>query len=191
MSTVFFPTTLNKLAYSSTKNEKWNTTIQTSGSGMSRSMTNQLYPEWTIKTKLVALTDAETRTLMGFVALRKGAYEPFYWYDPEDNTATAQRLATVTSGLVYQCVIPVGGYSEPAEYTEVTAVYVNGTAVSSSTYTVSNGVVTFTSSVGSSATVTADYTYWWKVRFDDDGMGITHVFDDINNSDSFSLVTVR
>ncbi len=191
MSTVFFPTTLNKLAYSSTKNEKWNTTIQTSGSGMSRSMTNQLYPEWTIKTKLVALTDAETRTLMGFVALRKGAYEPFYWYDPEDNTATKQTLAAITAGTTYQCVIPMGGYVEPAEYVEVSAVYVNGTLKSASSYSVSNGVITFGTAISTSATVKATYQYWWKVRFDDDGMGITHIFDDINNSDSFKLVTVR
>ena len=41
------------------------------------------------------------------------------------------------------------------------------------------------------AVVTANYDYYWKVRFDDDGMGIDHIFDNINRSNRFKLVTAR
>ena len=51
---------------------------------MRRALTNQLYPEWTIKVKVNYLTDEEARALHGFVAKLKGALTPFYWLDSED-----------------------------------------------------------------------------------------------------------
>ena len=69
MSRLFFPAC--KIAYESTKSQKWSTQVQTSGSGMRRALTNQLYPEWTIKVKVNYLTDEEARDLHGFVAKLK------------------------------------------------------------------------------------------------------------------------
>ncbi len=191
MSVIKFPTTLNTFAYNSTKKQKWNTEIQKTGSGRERSMTTQLYPQWTITAQLLRLTDAQVRELMGFVALRKGAFEPFFWLDPEDNACTGQRLGAITPGSVYQTYIVMGTYVEPAEYVEVSHVYVDGTELDARYYSVSDGVITISTTIPSAAVVTADYTYYWRVRFDDDGMGINHIFNNINSSGSFSLVTVR
>lgn len=87
MSIRKFPIELNTLSWSSTKAMKWDTEVQTSGSGKVRTMTNLLLPNWTIETKFAYLTNAEYRKLLGFVALVKGAFEPFLWLDPEDHAA--------------------------------------------------------------------------------------------------------
>lgn len=191
MTLAKFPAALQgKCAISSTKKQKWNTEIHVSGSGRCRSMTNQLYPKWTISAMLQPLSDQEARVLNGFVASLRGGYEPFLWKDPEDYHEQGTTLAKISS-TVYQAVMKMGDYVEPVEYIENVSVYVNGTKQAASAYTVSNGYVTFSTAPASNATVTADYDYYWKVRFDDDGMGIDHVFDNLNRSERFKLVTVR
>ncbi len=191
MTVIKFPQTLNTFAYNSSKKQRWNTEIQKTGSGRERSMTTQLYPQWEIKAQLLRLSDTQVRELFGFVALRKGAFEPFYWLDPEDSTCTGQQLGAITPGLSYQTYIVMGGYVEPAEYAEVSKVYIDGVEQNESSYSVANGIVTFNNAISTSAVVTADYVYYWKVRFNDDGMGISHIFDNFNSSSSFKLVTVR
>lgn len=191
MTLTKFPAALQgKCSYSSAKRQKWKTEVYESGSGRYRSLTNQLYPKWSISVLLQPLTDAESRTLHGFVAARKGGYEPFLWLDPEDNHETGIQLAKVSSG-VYQALIKMGDYVEPAEYIENVKVYIGGTLQASNTYSVSNGYVTFSTAPASNAVITADYDYYWKVRFDDDGMDIDHIYNNINRSGRFKLVTAR
>ena len=127
---------------------------------------------------------------MGFVAARKGCYEPFLWLDEKDYQEKGIILPKISNGI-YQAVMKMGEYVEPVEYIENVTVYVNGKKQDASKYTVRDGYVRFNTAPASSATVTADYTYYWKVRFDDDGMGINHIFDNINRSERFKLVTVR
>lgn len=186
-----FPVYLQKrCAYDSTKKQKWNTTIQKSGSGRYRSLTNQLYPEWIINVRIQPLTDEDARVLLGFIANQKGGYKPFLWKDPEDYHEQGIILSRVSAG-VYQAVMKMGAYLEPVEYIENVSVYVNGVKQSTGAYTVSNGYIVFSEAPSSSAIVTADYDYYWCVRFDDDGMGIEHIFDDINRSERIKLVTAR
>lgn len=186
-----FPVALQpKVAYNSSKHQSWDTEVYESASGRYRSLSNQLYPKWKISVLIQPLTDAEARTLMGFVAARKGGYEPFLWKDAEDYHEQGVGLAKV-SNTKYQAVARFGNYVEPVEYIENVEVFVNGTKQASTSYTVSNGYVTFKSAPASGATVTANYDYYWKVRFDDDGMGIEHIFDNINRSQRFKMVTAR
>lgn len=186
-----FPVALqSKVAYNSSKQQSWDTEVYESASGRYRSLSNQLYPKWKISVLIQPLTDAEARTLMGFVAARKGGYEPFLWKDAEDYHEQGVTLAKI-SNTVYQAVAKFGSYVEPVEYIENVEVYVDGTKQNASAYTVSNGYVTFGSAPASGAVVTANYDYYWKVRFNDDGMGIDHIFDNINRSQRFKLVTAR
>ena len=153
---------------------------------------------------------------MGFVAARKGGYEPFLWLDGEDYQEKGIILPKISNGI-YQAVMKMGEYVEPVEYIENVSVYVNGTKQAANKYTTNNGYITFVTAPATGAVVTADYTYYWKVngyitfvtapatgavvtadytyywkvRFDDDGMGINHIFDNINRSERFKLVTVR
>ena len=186
-----FPVALqSKVAYNSSKQQSWDTEVYESASGRYRSLSNQLYPKWKISVLIQPLTDAEARTLMGFVAARKGGYEPFLWKDAEDYHEQGVTLAKI-SNTVYQAVAKFGSYVEPVEYIDNVEVYVDGTKQNASAYTVSNGYVTFGSAPASGAVVTANYDYYWKVRFNDDGMGIDHIFDNINRSQRFKLVTAR
>lgn len=185
-----FPIELNKLSWSSTKDMSWDTEVQTSGSGKVRTMTNLLLPKWTIETKFAHLTDAEYRKLLGFVALCKGAFEPFLWKDPEDYQETKRQLPMVTAGT-YQGVMVMGDYVEPVEYIEDVMVWVDDVLQASTAYSIVNGCVVFKTAPSATAIVKASYTYWWKVMFKGDGMTIERVFQNINRSKSFKLVTVR
>ena len=181
---------LRKLAYSSTKRQKWNTQVQKSGSGKVRTLTNQLYPEWTITAKLAKLTNEEARKLMGFAALLKGAHTPFLWLDPEDYEEKGIQLPLITTGT-YQAVMKMGDYVEPAEYIEKVAVYLDGVKQASNAYTVTGGTVKFKTAPASTAKITADYAYYWKVMLADDGIETENIFIDFNKPKTFKMVTVR
>ena len=184
-----FPQEIKHLTWSSKFKQAWGTKVQTSGSGMTRTMTNQIYPTWTITETFGLMDDDTANKLMAFLATVKGGYEPFLWLDHSLNHETGRELSMISSGK-YQATIGIAGYVEPAEYIENVTVYVDGIKQEKG-YNVSGGVITFPSGPAAGAVVTADYTYWWKVRFADDGGELTRVFDNVNNSGSFKLEVVR
>ena len=68
---------IRDFAWNSSFAEKWNTTVQKSASGRVRTLTNQLYPAWTIKASYPALTDAQadgTMSALVEVLERAGAH---------------------------------------------------------------------------------------------------------------------
>lgn len=72
-----FPQNIRHFSWNSKFKESWTTQVQTSGSGKSKTMTNQLYPGWVITESVGFMSNEMADELMGFVALVKGAYEPF------------------------------------------------------------------------------------------------------------------
>lgn len=184
-----FPQEIKHLTWNSKFKQKWNTQVQTSGSGMVRTLTNQLYPQWTITETFGLLDDDTADKLMAFVASVKGGYEPFLWLDHTLNRETGRALPVIVPGK-YQAVWSIDGYVEPAEYIEDVTVYVDGKKQTSG-YSVSDGVISFSTAPATGAVVTADYTYWFKVRFSDDGGELTRVFENVNNSSSFKMDVVR
>lgn len=184
-----FPERLRKFAWNSKKGQRWETEIVTSASGMTRTLTNQLYPAWNIEASYNKLTDAEAKELFGFVALLKGAQEPFFWLDPEDNTVKNQVLPKNMDGS-YQCVMMMGEYTEPVERVERLKVYIDGSLQESSRYKVSNGSIKITPPPGDSSIVTADYIYYWTVRFKDSGIEIKRIFKNINRA-TLKMVSAR
>lgn len=181
---------LNTLDWNSTKEMKWDTQIQSAGSGKVRTMTNLLLPNWTIETKFKSLNNEQYRTLFGFVALVKGAFEPFLWLDPEDNHEDNIQLSQLTPGT-YQAVMKMGVYVEPVEYIDNATVTIDGVKQQSGTYSTTNGCIVFDTAPATGAVVKASYTYYWKVMFKDDGVTVESVFTNINKTKSFKLVTVR
>lgn len=179
---------VRRFAWESSKEQSWNTTVQKSASGRIRTMTNQLYPAWSIKANYNAVTDDEARQLLGFIAARKGRYEPFLWLDPEDYKVTGGHLVN-TNGY-YQAVMNIGGYVEPAQYIENVSVYVDGVKQADSAYSVEDGVITFQENPATGAVVTADYTYYWLVHFEEDGMTVNKIFNNVNKV-SLNLAVVR
>lgn len=180
----YFPSN-KKFAWESVKTQKWNTVVQRSASGMTRTLTNQLLPSWTIEASYPGLTDDEARELLGFVALIKGSQEPFWWLDPEDCQATNQVLAPIST-TEYQAVMQQGGYVEPVENIDNVTVYVDGVEVNN--YTINGGVITF--STAPSGTVTADFRYYWKVMLANDGVSVQKIYKNINKA-SLKMEVVR
>ena len=174
----------------SSKSQKWNTTIEKTGSGKMRSNTYQLLPLWNIQVKYWKLSDAEYRTIMGFVALLKGAHTPFFWLDPEDYQETGMRLPRNTDGS-YQCVMKFGDYVEAVEYVDQLKVYVNGVLQDASTYGVLGGTIMFTTTPSSSAIVTASYRYYWKLHLPADGISMTHIFKNFKQTGSLKFESWR
>lgn len=170
---------IRRFAWESTKTEKWNTTIQRTASGRLRTMTNQLYPAWTIEASYNVITDEEARQLLGFVASLKGSSEPFLWLDPEDCEEKGQQLAQI-DGVSYQAVMRQGDHLEPVEYIEDVKVYIDGILQGSGTYTVAAGIVKFKTTPA--GIVTADYTYYWKVILSGDQLKIEKIFKDANKA---------
>lgn len=178
-----------KFSWTSKKQQKWNTEVQRSASGKVRTLTTQLLPEWTITASYPGMTDAEAAELLGFCALRKGSYEPFLWLDPEDNREEGTRLGTLPNGA-YQAVMRHGEYAEPVEHIEDVTVYIDGEQTDPANYTVTAGTIVFKAPPDASAIVTADYTYWWKVQFADDGVEIERVYRNVNKA-TLKMVVVR
>ena len=174
----------------SSKSQKWNTTIEETGSGRKRSNTNQLLPKWTIQVKYWRLSDADYKTIMGFVALLKGAHTPFFWLDPEDYQETGMQLPKISNGK-YQAVMKMGNYVEAVEHIDNVKVYVDGTLQAASAYTVSDGMITFGTAPGANAVVTADYRYYWKVHLPADGISMTHIFKNFKQTGSLKFESWR
>lgn len=112
------------------------------------------------------------------------------WLDPEDYEEKGIQLPLITDGA-YQAVMKMGDYVEPVEYIEKVTVYIDGVKQESNAYTVIGGTVKFKTAPASTAKVTADYTYYWKVMFADDGIDIERQYLNINKSKTFKLEVVR
>jgi uncharacterized protein (TIGR02217 family) len=120
----------------------------------------------------------ELRTLMGFFLQQQGAFQPFLFNDPTDDTVSAQAIGTGNgSATVFQLVrsmgvaLPGGGFAEPITAPNtVSAIYFDGIVQSASGYSIdpATGLVTFTVPPPAGQVLTADFTYYFRVRFADD-----------------------
>ena len=174
----------------SSKSQKWNTAIEKSGSGRMRSNTSQLLPSWNIQIKFWKLSDADYKTIMGFVALLKGAHTPFFWLDPEDYQETGIQLPQNANGS-YQCVMKFGEYVEAVEYVDQLKVYVDGVLKAASTYSVSGGMITFYNAPASGSVVTATYRYYWKLHLPADSISMNHIFKNFKQTGTLKFESWR
>ena len=189
--TAIFPA-LPGLGWSVGKTPRFATRIQRAVSGRELRVVEQPNPIWTWTLTYSMLRDAhdmraasgpgvgydELRTLMGFFLQQQGAFQPFLFDDPTDDQASAQPLGTGDgSATVFQLVrtmgvgLPGGGFAEPITAPNgVYAIYFNGIRQGGSSYGVdaATGLVTFTSPPPAGQLVTADFSYYFRVRFADD-----------------------
>lgn len=185
MTTPVFPS-LPGLGWSVTKVPRFATRTQRSVSGRALYLNDQPVPIWEFTLTYQILRDEndvrggagpgsgynELRTLMGFFLNQQGAFQPFLFQDPTDDSVTGQGLGTGDGGTtVFQLVRTMGGFNEPMlAPNTVNAIYFNGIVQSPSGYTVNaaNGQVTFGSPPPSGQIVTADFTYYFRCHFSDD-----------------------
>ena len=179
---------IRSLSWRSTKMQKWNTVAKTSGSGRVRTMTTWAYPQWIISTQFAYLSPEDYRQIMGFFASLKGGLTPFLWWDPEDHEEKGIRLGLGRDGE-WQALRQWGDYLEPVAHVEDVKLYADGAPVGR--VTSDKGVIRTSDSVGADAVITADYTYYWKVRLAEDRFTTEATFQDIFKSKTMKLETVR
>ena len=183
--TAIFPV-LPGLGWSVSKAPRFATRTQKAISGRELRVIDQVNPVWTFTLTYEILRDNhdtrgagglgagfdELRTLAGFFLQQQGAFAPFLFDDPTDDSVLAQSIGTGdASTTVFQLVRNFGGFSEPIVAPNVvSAIYFNGVVQSSAGYTVdpTSGLVTFNSPPPSGQAITADFTYYFRVRFADD-----------------------
>ncbi len=112
------------------------------------------------------------RTLAGFFLQQQGSFGAFLFDDPSDDGVTGQYFGTGDgTTTAFQLYRSFGGFFEPiVAPASVSAVYFNGVAQSPAGYSVNpaTGIVTFGSAPGSGVVITADFTYYFLVRFAED-----------------------
>ena len=183
--TAIFPV-LPGLGWSVSKMPRFATRIQRAVSGRELRVLDQPYPIWTWTLTYTLLRDKwdtrgigglgagydELRTLAGFFLQQQGSFAPFLFDDPTDDTLTGQSLGTGDgSTTVFQLVRTMGAFNEPITAPDtVAAVYLNGIRQATSNYAVdpASGLLTFTAPPPPGQVVSADFSYWFRVRFADD-----------------------
>jgi len=183
--TAIFPA-LPGLGWSVAKAPRFATRTQKAISGRELRVIDQVNPVWTWTLTYEILRDKhdtrgpgglgagfdELRTLAGFFLQQQGAFGTFLFDDPTDDSVLAQSIGTGNSSTtIFQLVRNFGGFSEPIVAPNVVAsIYFNGVLQSSSGYAVdaATGLVTFTAPPPNGQAITADFTYYFRVRFADD-----------------------
>jgi len=177
MSTALFPA-LPGLAWSVDKQPEFSTVVRTAVSGQETRVSLWPAPRWhfTLTYDLLrADSHQELQSLMGFFLARQGQFDSFLYQDPDDHAVTAQPIGEgdgATTGFpLYRSF---GGFSEPVRAPNLGAtlnIYLGGVLQNPSGYTVSGwgtatpGVIAFAAAPGSGVAVTADFSFYFPVRF--------------------------
>ncbi|MEN6472863.1 MAG: DUF2460 domain-containing protein [Syntrophaceae bacterium] len=188
MSNVIFPS-LPGLKWDQSKIPLFKTRIQTAVSGREVRLSLNQYPRYQFNLSFELLRDDiandELEALLGFYLARHGAWDSFLYIDPSDHIAVGQTLSPVTgSTTVYQLSRAYGGFSEPilniqapGSPTPVLNIYDNGVLVNPSNYSLEQydaGTIEF---IGApTGPVTADFSYYYRVRFEEYGQGSDDAF---------------
>lgn len=183
MSTQVFPT-LRGLTFGVERTHEWSNTVMESVSGKE---TRAAYwasarYTWTLNFEFLRVSTAfpEFQNLWSFFSARQGRYDSFLYTDYIDFTVTGSALGSGDStNRNFQLARQFGGSSAINEPilapNTVSKVAVAGSSISSTAFTVHSwgsslpGIVSFSTFAPSSGqAVSADFTYYFPVRFDDD-----------------------
>jgi uncharacterized protein (TIGR02217 family) len=185
MSNILFPK-IRGLSWEVVKNPTLSTEIQSSLAGREVRIQNFQNPIWEFTLIYeYLLNDPKFRDdtgstpleqLIGFFMARGGQFDDFLLNESdltqrlEDSVFSGQPIGTGDGVTVnFQIVRNFGGFLEACQNpaNQAARVYVNGTPkVQGTDYTISLGLVTFTSAPALGAAITADFTFLHRVRFD-------------------------
>jgi uncharacterized protein (TIGR02217 family) len=184
MSNLLFPR-IRGLGWSITKNPTFSTEIQSSLAGREVRVQNFQNPIWEFTLAYEYLfNDPRSRdeneqtpleTLVGFFLARGGQFDDFLLNESdltqrlEDSVYSGQPIGTGDGTTKnFQLVRNFGGFLESCQNpaNQVATIYDNGTAQAANTYIITNGLVTFTAAPLAGHSITADFTFLHRVRFD-------------------------
>ena len=129
----------------------------------------------------------EAQSLHDFFDAVGGQYTSFWYTDPYNNAVTAQNFGTGNNSA--QSFQLVDSYGVNVINNGSITVYLNGTPTGA--FTVSNGLVTFTTAPGSSVALTWTGNYYYNVRFAQDNIDIKQFAHLVWQADTIKLISVK
>jgi len=146
-----------------------------------------------------AALSMDFQTFFGFFNQRLGRTDSFLYQDDTDNAVAAQIIGQgdgVTTA--FQLAKSFGGFIEPVLAPNVvSAVYVNNVLVNPLNYSIAYwgsttpGVVTFSSAPGAALNVSADFSYYFPVRFLADSMLFTEFMAAMWEAKTVSIISIK
>lgn len=181
------------MAWDSEKTQSWDVTVKKSGSGKRKTITNQAYPEWTLKCSYTALKQEEVEQAAGFFALVKGQLSPFLWKDPEDYQEENVRIGTGDgTNQNFQLLRNYANLAVEPIYDVVSGtlkVFADGVEVGFTLGTDGLVITDIPPEIG--AIITASFEYYWRLAFDDDGMTWKNFWYNYYELKTITLVSAR
>jgi uncharacterized protein (TIGR02217 family) len=184
MSNLLFPK-VRGLGWTITKNPTFSTEIQSSLAGREVRVQNFQNPIWEFTLAYeYLLNDPRSRdeneqtpleTLIGFFLARGGQFDDFLLNESdltqrfEDSAYSGQPVGTGDGTTKnFQLVRNFGGFLEACQNpaNQAASIYDNGTLQATNTYTISSGLVQFNNAPANGHSITADFTFLHRVRFD-------------------------
>lgn len=170
MSDAVFPV-LPGLAWDVKKAPIFNTRVQQAASGRELRVGFYSYPLWKFSLAYNVLkadtVNAELQQLMGFFLERGGQFDSFLYSDPTDHQVSGQQFGTGDgSTTAFQLTRTLGGYAMPVnDLNGSPTVYVGGAVQDTASYSISTGLVTFTTPPANGAALTWEGAFYYRCRF--------------------------
>jgi uncharacterized protein (TIGR02217 family) len=197
MSNNIFPT-FNGITWPIPKRANWKTLVSQAESGREVRIALRSLPlfEWDLPYGV--LRAADQAQFWGFYNQCYGGYDTFLFDDKADDFAQGQQLGIGDGATTqFQFVRSYGGlFVEPRTDIQQSPtppkIYLNG-VLQSSDYSISyfnSGTVTFTTAPASGVVITADFYFYWRVRFKEDQLAIDLIYQGLANLKKVTLAQV-
>jgi uncharacterized protein (TIGR02217 family) len=191
--------------WSVTKVPTFQTRVQRAVSGRELRALDYPYPLWQFSLTYDVLRDeaapqADLRTLMGFITACQGAFGTFLYDDPSDDQVIGQSIAAgdgVTEAFQLARTIGAPGtvqFLEPIVAPNVvSAVYVQGVVQPPADWSVdpSTGLLTFVAAPGAGTAITADFSYYFRCRFNSDAYSFENFMFRLWSLKKLDFISVR
>lgn len=176
--------------------------VQESASGFEDRIGLALYPRflYTLNYDLLRgdATNLELQTLFAFFCSRRARFDSFLFTDPDDYTVTGQPLGTgdaaETDFQLVRTMTGTGGISYVMPIiapNAVSEIRIDGSPVDPGDYTVgATGIVTFDTPPGDGLAIVADFTYYWRCRFEADEMDFRKFMYQLWRTDGLQFKTL-
>jgi uncharacterized protein (TIGR02217 family) len=164
------------LAFSVYRIPVFSTDLSTTKSGLETTTGNWAFPRYDFRLPfefLRADSNQELQAVEDFFLMVGGRRDNWLFYDRTCNAVTSQSIGA-SNGVIkqFQCArqVKAGGFVMPVYDLKAGSlkVYVNGAQVSTGWTVNGSGLITFTAAPEAGAIITADFGFYFRVRFSDD-----------------------
>ena len=184
------------LSFGSVKTPEFKTNIKQSLSGYEARTTLRTYPLWNFQLSYEFLrTDTtinELKALVGFYLQCKGSYDTFLYKDAYDNVITNQIFGIGNgSSKNFQLIRDFGGFVDLIQAPDTSTLNVMINGVTTTAYTVTNGVIIFNTAPANGATLSWSGNFYFPCRFTNDELELTHFMRDLWEAKKVNFVSVK